>query len=133
MIPKEFILVARALASPVPETTPSWDDIIVPFADDPANLAKIKEIFDDSGLLVTNDAIDAVQKEYRMAAAFLYDYGDICEGLEQLKVEDLDDLWKRVIQKIIRNIVEHDDPGYDPAMKALQAFNEAAAKVLSSL
>jgi len=130
-MPRSFVEAITDVFGLVPETTPSWDSVIVPFAYDPANLDKIKKMFDAVGLSVTDEAIKAVQSEYKMSAAFLHDYGDICEGLEQLKVEDLDDIWELSIQKVIQNIIKYNDSNYDPVLEVMKAFHDGNATLFS--
>jgi len=126
-MPESFVNAMNATFGTVPDTTPSYDDVIVPFAYNSANLVKINEMFDAAGLPVTDEAIKAVQAEYKISAAFLHDWGDITEGLEQLKVEDLGGIWERAIRKIIRNIIEHGDANYDPVMECMSVFHSEVA------
>jgi hypothetical protein len=60
---------------------------------------------------------DAVLKDAALSCAFLNDYGDHCEELNVPISKDVEQVWDRSAQKIIRNIIRHDDPYYDPVME----------------
>jgi hypothetical protein len=120
ILPDEFIPVARALASPIPPDVPDWDSNIIPFTKKPENVKLIIDKVTEAGLEMSDDILDAIEKEYEGSAAFLYDYGDICEGLHKLTEEKLPELLDRAVEKIIRYTKEYNDPYYDPIMKGLK-------------
>jgi hypothetical protein len=67
----------------------------------------------------------AVLKEARMLCAFFNDDGDHCKGLSIPSVDNVTRIWDRAVVKIIWNIIQHDDPYYDPVDKAFSSFMQA--------
>ena len=98
-----------------------WEILVQPKLDHFFETRRGKEFFEAVQLEYTDEALDAVLKDAELSCAFLNDYGDHCEGLSVPVETDIIRCWDRAVQKVVKYIIEYNNPYYDPVMKAFCA------------
>jgi len=102
-----------------------WDKEVIPYIHSEKRVEELRRAFESAGLELTEEAVDAVYKDCELSVAFIFAYGDHCEGLSPLTLEDIDRCFTRAVQKIIGYIIKYNDPNYDPMMNVMDGFGGA--------